>query len=510
VIYFIEQKKGTMMKMGLISTNFSAWRCLVQVLVVGLLCAARQANAYDVIISSGASSGGIWSGGNPDVWTPNAAASNVSTADIQSRIATGGVSISADKNGAENGDIFVNDAIVWNANTALTLSAYRNLNVNANITATGNTAGLNLISGMGGAGGSVYFGAGVNLSASSICSYMCSGNGSGSGGLVGINNGAVINPTGVNLVAGSGAIFTSGTAMTINQSTQNAVIDWNAFNASNYSIGGNLAMNFALPNISAVTLNLVSTTNPGLILGQLTANGTVYAINPSGVIFGTSSILDTSALATSATSPINVVSLGISANMQVNSGWNLLGNSTDTPLNVATAMGDANKVNTVWKWNPTTNNWAFYTPAQADGGAAYAAAKGYEFLISVNSGEGFWVNAKIPFVFALPIGNLLPAATAQTPPSPGWSMVSVGNNITPSLFNTALSPTSPATGITPVNLTSLWAWDNSQSNWFFYAPSLEAQGGTALADYSSAKGYRDFNAANKTLGPGMGFWVNKP
>jgi hypothetical protein len=50
---------------------------------------------------------------------------------------------------AGNGDIFVNDAVSWAANTTLTLSAYRNIEVNADITATGNTAGLTLTPGTG-------------------------------------------------------------------------------------------------------------------------------------------------------------------------------------------------------------------------------------------------------------------------------------------------------------------------------------------------------------------------
>jgi hypothetical protein len=62
----------------------------------------------------------------------------------------------------------------------------------------------------------------------------------------------------------------------------------------------------------------------------------------------------------------------------------------------------------------------------------------------------------------------------------------------------------------PINLTSLWAWDNTQGKWVFYAPSLEAQGGTALTEYISSHGYSDFTSANKTLGDGVGFWVNKP
>jgi hypothetical protein len=62
----------------------------------------------------------------------------------------------------------------------------------------------------------------------------------------------------------------------------------------------------------------------------------------------------------------------------------------------------------------------------------------------------------------------------------------------------------------PVNLTSLWAWDAAQSNWYFYAPSLEAQGASSLPDFAASAGYLDFTSSNKTLGPGVGFWVSKP
>ena len=49
--------------------------------------------------------------------------------------------------GGTNGDIFVNDAVSWSSNSLLTLSAYRDVNINANINATGNTAGLNIAPG---------------------------------------------------------------------------------------------------------------------------------------------------------------------------------------------------------------------------------------------------------------------------------------------------------------------------------------------------------------------------
>ena len=62
----------------------------------------------------------------------------------------------------------------------------------------------------------------------------------------------------------------------------------------------------------------------------------------------------------------------------------------------------------------------------------------------------------------------------------------------------------------PNNVVSLWAWDAPTQNWYFYAPSLEAQGGNALTDYITRHGYLDFTQANKVLGLGVGFWVNRP
>ena len=92
------------------------------------------------------------------------------------------------------------------------------------------------------------------------------------------------------------------------------------------------------------------------------------------------------------------------AAVQVVAGWNLIGNGIAAPLDVATLFGDANRTATVWKWLPKKNVWAFYSPALADRGAAYAASKGYELLSTVEAGEGFWVNAKTAFDIALPVG----------------------------------------------------------------------------------------------------------
>jgi hypothetical protein len=204
------------------------------------------------------------------------------------------------------------------------------------------------------------------------------------------------------------------------------------------------------------------------------------------------------------------------ATLDIRVGWNLFGNCAESPLQMSSAFNDSTKIASVWKWVRAGSTsgiryptWAFYSPAFTDGGQAYAASRGYDSLTSVSAREGFWVNAKTAYTVPLTAG------AAVTTPSlgdlgAGWNLVSTSLTTTPSRFNSGLSVTPPAVGAVPQNITSLWAWDNPTGKWYFYAPSLEALGGTATSDYTTNKAYLDFTSANKTLGPGLGFWVNKP
>ena len=189
-------------------------------------------------------------------------------------------------------------------------------------------------------------------------------------------------------------------------------------------------------------------------------------------------------------------------------GWNLVGNSFTGAFDVANAFGDAAKVTTVWKWAADSAKWAFYTPSMVGQSLVdYTSGKGYDVLTTINGGEGFWVNAKTAFNASLPSGTLKAAATFQTIGS-GWNLIAIGENQTPSTFNRALSATPPPAGTIPQNVTTLWAWDSGLSNWYFYAPALDAS--SSLSSYITSKGYLDFTTAGKTLGQGVGFWINKP
>ena len=88
-------------------------------------------------------------------------------------------------------------------------------------------------------------------------------------------------PTGGAITASSGAISTSGSAMTVNQTSQKMVADWNTFN-----IGEQASVTFSQPNTSAAALNRIHDLSPSQIMGKLTANGQVYLLNSSGILFG--------------------------------------------------------------------------------------------------------------------------------------------------------------------------------------------------------------------------------
>lgn len=98
-------------------------------------------------------------------------------------------------------------------------------------------------------------------------------------------------PTGGNVVGGQASIQSSGAAMTIHQTSNRAVIDWNTFN-----VGAQAKVNFNQASPSAVVLNRVLDSNPSQILGQLSATGQVFISNPNGVIFGTSARVDVGGL----------------------------------------------------------------------------------------------------------------------------------------------------------------------------------------------------------------------
>lgn len=88
-------------------------------------------------------------------------------------------------------------------------------------------------------------------------------------------------PTGGQVVSGQATISQSGNAMTINQSSDKMIANWQSF-----SIGAGNSVTFNQPGASSVALNRVVGQDPSKILGSLSANGQVFLINPNGIAIG--------------------------------------------------------------------------------------------------------------------------------------------------------------------------------------------------------------------------------
>ncbi len=94
-------------------------------------------------------------------------------------------------------------------------------------------------------------------------------------------------PTGGKVAAGSAVIgAASGGALTVSQSSGKAIIDWSSFSIGQ---GGKVAFN----NGSGATLNRVTGTSLSSLDGLLSGTGSVYLINPNGVIVGRSGVVST-------------------------------------------------------------------------------------------------------------------------------------------------------------------------------------------------------------------------
>ncbi|WP_319411246.1 MBG domain-containing protein [uncultured Cohaesibacter sp.] len=85
-------------------------------------------------------------------------------------------------------------------------------------------------------------------------------------------------PTGASVASGSVGISSNRSAMTITQSSSNAIVNWNSF-----SIGKNNSVTFIQPDVSSSILNRVTGDTTSTIAGTLSANGQVYLINPNGI-----------------------------------------------------------------------------------------------------------------------------------------------------------------------------------------------------------------------------------
>ncbi|WP_141750059.1 filamentous hemagglutinin N-terminal domain-containing protein, partial [Janthinobacterium sp. HH107] len=112
--------------------------------------------------------------------------------------------------------------------------------------------------------------------------------------MLGYGSLALAGPAGGTVVAGQATINGAPGATVIRQGSQNAVINWASFN-----IGKGESVQFQQPNSNAVALNRVLGGDGTTILGNLSANGKVFIVNPNGILFGQGASVNTAGLVAS-------------------------------------------------------------------------------------------------------------------------------------------------------------------------------------------------------------------
>jgi filamentous hemagglutinin family protein len=98
-------------------------------------------------------------------------------------------------------------------------------------------------------------------------------------------------PTGGVVREGSGSFSTSGSTLTVQQTSSRLVTDWQTFD-----IGAGQTVRFVQPGAGSVALNRVVGGDPSQILGHLESNGAVYIQNAAGVLFAPGAQVDVGSL----------------------------------------------------------------------------------------------------------------------------------------------------------------------------------------------------------------------
>ncbi len=111
---------------------------------------------------------------------------------------------------------------------------------------------------------------------------------------VSMAQGALALPQNGEVVAGNAVLSVEGKNLTVHQSSDRAVIDYQSFN-----VAADERVQFIQPDANSATLNRVIGNDLSDIAGRIDANGQVFLINPNGVLFGEGAQVDVGGLVVS-------------------------------------------------------------------------------------------------------------------------------------------------------------------------------------------------------------------
>jgi filamentous hemagglutinin family protein len=182
-------------------------------------------------------------------------------------------------------------------------------------------------------------------------------------------------PQGGQYVAGSGKITGGNSGLNISQTSARGVIDWNSF-----SIGA--GQHVTINNGSGATLNVVTGNSLSSINGLLSGTGSVYLINPQGVLVGPTGVITTGGRFVAST-------LGVSNSAFMNGGsLTFSGNGKGTVVNLGAISSTGGDVFLISR--TTVSNQGTVTAAN---GTAELAAGSQVLLQDSSSGPQVFVQA---------------------------------------------------------------------------------------------------------------------
>jgi len=107
---------------------------------------------------------------------------------------------------------------------------------------------------------------------------------------------ALANPSSAAVTTGSASIASVSNKTTIDQKSEDVVINWSSFN-----VGAGQTTQFVQPNAQAIAVNRIGGNSASQILGTLDANGRIVLINGNGMLFGKGSQVNVGSLVATST-----------------------------------------------------------------------------------------------------------------------------------------------------------------------------------------------------------------
>ena len=126
------------------------------------------------------------------------------------------------------------------------------------------------------------------------------------------------------------------------------------------------------------------------------------------------------------------------------------------------------------------------------------ASGNYSFKVTVGTGAAYTVTPSSGLYTFSPTSRVY-SAILSNQSAQNYAATALATTTTTSTSSTTSTTGTSSTTATPTTVTAATTTTTTQ-----------AQGGTALSDYIASKGYLDFAANNRTLGNGIGFWLNRP